>query len=104
VGDEVLCEFAARVARKLCSNATFYRWSGPTIVGVLQRTEPLHVIRAEVTRVTEAPISKSLMNGLQNAFITTSAALSVMSIAPPAAELIAKVDRFVAEQVPKESN
>jgi len=56
VGDEVLCEFAARVAGRLCSRAAFYRWSGPTIIGILQRSEPIHIIRAEVSRVVEAPV------------------------------------------------
>lgn len=102
VGDEVLCEFAARVVGRLCSHANFYRWSGPTIVGVLQRTEALDVVQSEVCRVTEAPISKALVNGQQNAFITTSAAWLVLPIAPPAADLILKIDQFVTEQIPKE--
>ncbi|MGC2108714.1 MAG: GGDEF domain-containing protein [Candidatus Korobacteraceae bacterium] len=102
VGDEVLCEFAARVAGRLCSNASFFRWNGPTIVGILKRPQPMHVVRAEAGRVLEAPISKSLMNGLQNAFITTSAAWSLFPITPPGAELITKIDRFVVGQIPKE--
>lgn len=102
VGDEVLCEFAARVAGRLCSRAAFYRWSGPTIVGILQRTEPLHVIRAEVARVVEVPVSKSLVSGEQNAFITTSAVSLVLPIAPPAAEIVSRIDSFVAAQIPKE--
>lgn len=102
VGDEVLCEFAARVAGRLCSRAAFYRWSGPTVLGILQRSEPLHVIRAEAGRVIEAPISKSLISGQQNAFISTSAASLVLPVTPPAGELIARIDNFVHGQVPLE--
>jgi GGDEF domain-containing protein len=40
VGDEVLCEFAARVAGNLCNDAQFYRWNGPTLVAVLKRDDP----------------------------------------------------------------
>ncbi len=101
VGDEVLCEFAARIAGRLCSHATFYRWSGPTVIGLLQRTEPLHVIRTEVSRVAEIPISRSL-TGLQNAFITTSPAWLVLPVAAPAADLIMQIDKFVSQQVPPE--
>ena len=50
VGDELLCEFAARVAGRLCSRAAFYRWSGPTVLGILQRSEPLQVVQAEVAK------------------------------------------------------
>lgn len=102
VGDEVLCEFAARVAGRLCSRAAFYRWSGPTILGILQRSEPIHAIRTEVGRVIEVPISKSLVSGAQNAFITTSAASMVLPVAPPAADIIARIDSFVAAQIPAE--
>lgn len=102
VGDEVLCEFAARVAGRLCSRAAFFRWSGPTVLGILERSEPLHIIRSEVSRVVEAPISKSIVNGEQNAFITTSAASLVLAATPPADELITRIDSFVAAQIPKE--
>ena len=102
VGDEVLCEFAARVAGRLCSRASFFRWSGPAIVGILLRSEPLHVIRAEVTRVVEAPISKSITSGEQNAFITTSATSLVLPMEAPVNELVARIDSFVAAQIPKE--
>jgi GGDEF domain-containing protein len=102
VGDEVLCEFAARVAGRLCSRAAFYRWSGPTILGILQRPEPLHVVRAEAGRIIEAPIAKSLISGQQNAFISTSAASLVIPVAPPAGELIARIDNFVHGQIPLE--
>ncbi|MGO9490712.1 MAG: hypothetical protein ACLPZY_00395 [Terracidiphilus sp.] len=102
VGDEVLCEFAALVAGRLCSRAEFYRWSGPTVIGILQRSEPLHVIRAEVSRVIEVPISKSLVTGSQNAFITTTPVSLVIPVAPPPADIIARIDSFVAAQLPKE--
>jgi GGDEF domain-containing protein len=102
IGDEVLCEFAARVAGGLCCRAAFYRWSGPTVIGILQRSDPVHVIRSEVARVVEAPISKSLVSGSQNAFITTSATSLVVPIAPPAGEIISSIDIFVAAQIPRE--
>ena len=102
IGDEVLCEFAARVAGRLCSRASFYRWSGPTIIGILQRSEPIHAIRTEASRVVEAPISKSLVSGSQNAFITTSAASLVLPVTAPATEMIAQIDTFVNGQIPKE--
>lgn len=102
VGDELLCEFAARVAGRLCSRAAFYRWSGPTVIGILQRSEAQNAICAEVAKVVEVPISKSLMSGEQNAFITTSAVSMVISVAPPASDIIARIDSFVAAQIPKQ--
>ncbi len=102
VGDEVLCEFAARLAGRLCSRAAFYRWSGPTILGILHRSQPLNAVRAEVGKVVDAPISKSLVTSGQNAFITTSAVSMVLPAAPPAAEIITSIDSFVAAQIPRE--
>jgi GGDEF domain-containing protein len=102
VGDELLCEFAARVAGRLCSRAAFYRWSGPTLIGILQRSEPLHAVCTEVARIADVPISKSLVNGQQNAFITTSAISMVLPVVPPASEVIARIDSFVTGQIPKE--
>jgi len=102
VGDEVLCEFAARVAGGLCSNATFFRWSGPTVIGVLRRSEPIHVVRTEVSAAAEVPTSKALMSGGQNAFITISAVSLVIPVSAPASEIIARIDAFVAAQIPKE--
>ncbi len=102
VGDEVLCDFAARVAGRLCSRAAFYRWSGPTVIGILQRSEAGNAIRAEVAKVVEDPITKSLVNGEQNAFLTTSAVSMVLPVTPPAGEIIARIDRFVAAQIPNQ--
>jgi GGDEF domain-containing protein len=102
VGDEVLCDFAARVAGRLCSRAAFYRWSGPAVIGILRRAETINAIRAEVARVAEDPITKSLVNGEQNAFLTTSAVSMVLPVAPPAGEIIARIDNFVAAQIPKQ--
>lgn len=102
VGDEVLCEFAARVAGSLCNDAQFYRWNGPTLIAILKRTEPLHVLRAEVGRILEEPIVKSLAGGTQNAFITLSATSLVLALARPAGDLIKRIDAFVTSQVPHE--
>jgi len=102
VGDEVLCEFAARVAGGLCSHAAFFRWSGPTVIGILQRSDPIQVIRREVSGAAEVPMSKALVTGGQNAFITTSAVSTVIPVAPPASDVIARIDAFVAAQIPKE--
>lgn len=102
VGDELLCEFAARVAGRLCSRAAFYRWSGPTVIGILQRSEAQNAICAEVAKVVEMPISKSMVSGEQNAFISTSAVSLVIAVAPPASDIIARIDSFVAAQIPKQ--
>lgn len=102
VGDEVLCEFAARVAGSLCNDAQFYRWNGPTLIAVLRRPEPLHVLRAQVGRILEEPIMKSLAGGTQNAFITLSASSLVLALTRPASDVIKRIDAFVAAQVPHE--
>ncbi len=102
VGDEVLCEFAARVAGALCTDAQFYRWSGPTVLGILKRYQPLRVVEAEVAEVLEPPIMKSLSGGKQNAFIALSPTWIVIPAATPADEVIARIDRFVWGQVPAE--
>jgi GGDEF domain-containing protein len=100
VGDELLCEFATALAGRMASRAVFYRWSGPAVVGILQRLVPLHVVRAEVGRVlSELHISKSIDDGEQTAFITTSAAFQVVPAAAPADALIAGFDKFLAAKI-----
>ncbi len=98
VGDELLCEFAARVAGGLCCDAKFYRWHGPAIVALLQRSEPLHLLQCEVGRLLEPPIMKSLAGGMQNAFITLSPTWVVIPLVPPASHIIERIDIFVGSQ------
>ncbi len=96
VGDELLCEFAAALAGHMASRAVFYRWNGPAVLGILQRSVPIHVVRAEVGRVlSEIRISKSIADRDQNGLITTSAASQVVVAAAPVDALIAGIDEFV---------
>ncbi len=102
VGDEVLREFAARVAAALCTDAQFYRWSGPTVLGILKRYQPLHVVQAEISQVLDIPIMKSLSGGKQNAFITLSPTWVVIPASQLANDIISRIDNFVGGLIPAE--
>lgn len=101
VGDEVFREFVTYVTDKLPAGTPLYRWSGPTIIAILRSSKPVYETRSEVSRIAETPSLKSLVRHGQSAYITTTAAWSVMSLVPPATDLVAQIDGFVSKQVPR---
>lgn len=102
VGDELLCEFAARVAGTLCRDAQFFRWSGPAVIAILKRNQPAHMVQAELSNLLESPIMKSLSGSTQNAFITLSATGVVLPATSPACDIIKRIDNYVVGQTPND--
>lgn len=102
VGDEILGEFANRVARQCGAGSTFYRWNGPAIVGLLKRSDPLHVVRTEVCKVMEQPLEKAVLRGDQNAFITTAVAWTIVPLTPPSGSIISAIGQFISGLTPAE--
>lgn len=102
LGDEVLWEFAARVAGGFCNDAQFFRWRDPTLLGIIKRYQPLHIVQEEVHQLLETPVMKSLSGARQNAFITLAPSWMVVPAAAPATDIIKKIDSFVNAQIPCE--
>lgn len=103
VGDEILAEFANRITNQCGAKSSFFRWSGPAIVGVLHREEPLHLVKADIANFMEAPLEKAVLRNGQNAFITTAAAWTIVPVTPPAGAIISGVNQFIASQAPAEA-
>jgi GGDEF domain-containing protein len=101
VGDEVFCEFAARIASELPLGSSLYRWSGPTIIAILRGSRPAQEIRVQISRIAEKPFVKSLAQHGYHAYVMTSAVWSLMPLVPPSKDLVAQIDEFVSKQVPR---
>ncbi len=103
IGNEILSEFANHVVARLSPQGVFYRWTGPSVVGILHRPEPLHVVRGMVSEVMQAPRSKSVTDGEKSALITSPAVWALHPLTTSPSEIIARIDKFVAEQIPQEA-
>jgi GGDEF domain-containing protein len=100
MGDDILCEFAARLAAHFPAPDAMFRWNGPTIVSLLRRPEPIQVIRIDVGRaIADAPTSRIIANRSRNAFVNSTVASLIIPVAAPADKLFAQIDEFVATRV-----
>lgn len=60
VGDQVLLFFGEHVAQALKGSDRFFRWTGPAFLALMERSEPVHKVREEISRVILRRLSKTV--------------------------------------------
>jgi len=102
VANESLRAMSRHLEQQLGNSEGLFRWSGPALVGILRRPETIDIVRAEVKRVVEFHLQRSFDIGKKSVMINISAAWSVIGLVPPAADVVRRIDHFVASQTPRE--
>jgi GGDEF domain-containing protein len=60
VGDQVLLFFGEHVAQALKGSDRLFRWTGPAFLALMERSEPAHKVREEISRVISRRLSKTV--------------------------------------------
>lgn len=96
VGDEVLRYFGGFVRGQFRAIDQIFRWSGPTMVALLQRPSRLEIIREEVARLMDARCEHTVQTASRTILLPIAARWAVFpSMAAPRL-LFHKIDAFAA--------
>jgi GGDEF domain-containing protein len=101
-GNQILAALARYVETKLQPTDTLFRWSGPTLVAIMQRQVTIDRIRDDLRPVFSNPIGTTVDIGSRDVMIPISPAWAVFGILPSVETTLKAVEAFVASQVPKE--
>jgi len=99
VGNQVLRTFKEFFQHELGPQDRLFRWSGPALVAVLERTEALEIVRAEVRRMLNKPLENTTFDvGGREVLIPVSASWSVFMLIPPVTTANRQIQTFIASQ------
>jgi len=102
VGDAVLRTFGTYVGREMGSRARLFRWSGPTLVALMQSTDEIEHVRATVKRMVERPVGHTFEINGRPVLIPISAAWMALVLSPPITDMVRQIQKFVASQGSRE--
>lgn len=102
VGDRILAAFAEHVKNGLSARDPVFRWQGPAVVALLERTERIDRVRAEVRQFADAKLEKTTEVGQRTILIPISATWSIFPLAPPLNAFMKQLEAFTAAQVPRD--
>jgi GGDEF domain-containing protein len=96
-GDHVLNAFGKFVGKQLPATDKLFRWTGPAVVAVIERSEMLDRVRAQIKRIMDIRLDEKLELGERSVLIPVSSAWSVFQlIAVATAER--QIQAFIASQ------
>jgi GGDEF domain-containing protein len=99
IGDQVLAVSAAHFRGALPAEDILYRWEGPALLAVLNRTGTIDSVRAEVRRFADKKLEKNFLIGLRSVLLPISTNWTIFPIVPPLEALLRKVEIFMATQL-----
>jgi GGDEF domain-containing protein/CRP-like cAMP-binding protein len=96
-GDQVLVAYRQHLADHLESGDRMFRWTGPALVALLDRAEPIAAVRESVGRFASKRLAKSAVFGTRSVLLPVEAKWAVLSPADAhsPATLIRQLDAFV---------
>ncbi len=99
IGDQVLAGVADYFCGSLSAEDKIYRWQGPALLAILNRTGAIATVRNEVARFAEKRLEKTFVIGSRSVLLPISTSWTIFPIAPPVDALLRKVEIFTAAQV-----
>jgi diguanylate cyclase (GGDEF)-like protein len=102
-GDQVLRALRKHLDAELIERGDhLFRWTGPAIVGLLERDQELNQVRSAARRMLETVGQGEFDIGGRTVLIPLSVAWSVIALIPPAENAPKYIERFVASQTPRD--
>jgi diguanylate cyclase (GGDEF)-like protein len=97
VGDQVLLFFKEHVEQALAGSDRLFRWTGPALLAIIERDEPIAKIREEMNRVVSKRLSKSVSVANRSVLLPIPSNWVVFAIheVRPHQQLLRNIDAFV---------
>ena len=102
VGDHVLAAFADHFRKGLSARDKLYRWHGPALVALLERSERIDRVRSEIRQFADTKLEKTIEVGRRTVLIPISASWSLLPVAAPMEAFLRQIDAFSAAQIPRD--
>jgi GGDEF domain-containing protein len=102
VGDRVLAALAEQFRKGLSARDQVYRWHGPVLVALLERTEPIDRVRAEIRSFADTRLEKTIEVGQRTVLLPISATWVVFPVEPPLPVFLKQMELFTAAQLRRE--
>lgn len=97
-GDRMLRVFKENIQKQLPATDRLYRWDGPAIVALAQRTEPLGEVRAQFRRLLDTRLEETYdLNGRPVLLPITASGLT-FSFVPPVETAVKMIQTFINGQ------
>ena len=98
VGDRMLCVFKESAERQLLRQDRMYRWDGPAIVVLMERTEPIAQTRANLRRILDGHLEESFDVDGRSVLIPIAVDWTAFPLVQPVANAVKQIRAFVAGQ------
>jgi GGDEF domain-containing protein len=102
VGDQVLRTCSQSIEKQLAPGDQMFRWSGPALVLLLQRSEPLEMVRGQLKRILDGRIEETYSLGSRAVLIPISTSWSAIKLVPPVGLAVKQIQTFIASQSPRD--
>lgn len=102
VGDRVLKALAEQFTNGLSASDRIFRWQGPALVALIDRTERIDRVRSEIRQFADQKIEKTMEVGQRTVLIPIAASWSVFPVAPPRDSFMKQIEAFTAAQAPRD--
>ena len=97
VGDQVLTYYAGFVRRHLQPGDETFRWSGPTLIVLMPRSNGMTAARLEMERLTEHKYEHTVRTATRTILLPISVRWTVLPQMASSRLLIQKIDQFIAQ-------
>jgi GGDEF domain-containing protein len=97
-GDELFSQIAGVLSTELSPKATLFRWTGPAIIAIFQKSESAESVRVAMRRILQSQKLKSLSYFQETTFINISITWNLVPLLPSVLDTIKAVDQLVESQ------
>lgn len=98
IGNNVLCRFIDFVVQVMRAEDRVYRWSGPTLVTVIETAETLDQIRAYIGKILVPRLEETFRIEGRSVLIPVSAAWSVFRLTTTVVQAERQIESFTSSQ------
>jgi GGDEF domain-containing protein len=102
VGDQVLRTCTGAIEKQLSPGDQMFRWSGPALVLVLQRNEPLETVRAQLKRILDVRIEETYSLGSRSVLLPITTSWTAVKLIAPVGLVVKQIQAFIASQSPRD--
>ncbi len=102
IGDRVLSAFAEHFRGNLGASDHVFRWHGPALIALLERSDRLENVRTEIRRFADVKLEKTVEVGARTVMLPISASWTIFPVSSPMEDLLKKMEAFTAAQISRD--